>query len=325
MKRDKTHMCIAIFLLIALFAGVESPAMAQPRNILTDPLSPYRLPSIGDHFAEMINQMQEYGRQVQDFNREIATARREFWNAYPAAADFPRASSRLGHILTAKDYLFLNRYFTDVAAGGKGSQIHILLDSAGGQVDGGISPAAQPYFYKWASAVTENLFSGRQGLLGSIDFLRQVNTNPASVWAEIRKSDPLYQEYVAIRDLEEYRKANKVPQGFPAEAWRVALIGIAITERKKDSFFDAPRDPYGEALKIITSEKGFDDQCPIAVKNLFGPLSTAGTCGCLKQLFSGFRWEEDRWSIETDFSEERLLAAMVFEVGMKEKATACLH
>lgn len=315
--------CSVFRIIVGLMLATMSTS-AQT-GLLTHPLSPYRIPTVADHAGEALMAMRRYSQEVQSFNSGIEQARKQYFGAYQGGPPPLRVSQEFSTLLMAKDYFFLIRHMQSAATGGYNAPT-IVLDAVSGQLDGGISPTAIRAYNRWANEVTDRLLDGRAGLSGALRFLAQASGDPEELRAKINESDNLYQQYVVLRDLEEFRKYGVVPHNFPKTAWQMALVGVEYVNIQSESLVGrdkGPENPYMDALTAHLDKKDFQNKCESAVNNIFGSVKS-NSCTCLQNLFSEVAYVSDQWKLQTEFSESRLLAMMVADFGTKGRSVQCI-
>jgi hypothetical protein len=260
------------------------------------------IPTIGDHLGSALQSAGEFAALKVQLSVQVGAAREKFWRLYPDKPGFAEARAEFARLLRDKDNYYL---MVRIA---KPLNDPVFVSWTGGEVDGGIRSMVNPAFQVWEDAM-------RAGFGTDLLRLLQIATNPAMA-KEIRaQAEPLYERYVARRNLEEFREAGKAPPELPASTWKLALLAI-------DAGID---DPYGAGVLAAEQGSQFEAQCATEVPLALGvPRIPAGACGCLQKVLQGAS-PVSQWTLRTAFTQERFLVASVSRIGLHEKVAACLR
>jgi hypothetical protein len=288
---------------MALACFVASAAHAQLSN---DPVMNQALrqqagmQSMADMVAGAAKSGAEVNSRMAEIGARVASARDRYWATYPNGPGFEAAKQEFDAALKSKDFFHLLGATTNTAG---------IMAFLGGNVDGGIPYGARPAFEAWVTEVMKNLMEGKSSLIEAFS-----NTEHAR--AQIIRADPWYRSYVVRRNFEEFRRQGKVPPNVDADAWRISLAGLEITQ-------NPPPDPYTTAFATVAQKKAFANRCPAELSSILHKPLSAASCGCLRDFFKSVN-PYYTWRLETQFTAEEFLTASVAGAGTPDKVAACV-
>lgn len=301
-RTSRRGLCSAVAAFVAMY--VVTTEAQWSKDPVTNLMMQRNLgiPTIGDHIGSALQSAGEFAALKVQLSAQIGAAREKFWRLYPDKPGFAEARSEFARLLRDKDdYYLLVRIARPL-------NHPVFVSWTGGEVDGGIRPLVNPAFEVWEDSM-------RAGFGTDLLRLLQIATSPDMAKSIRAEAEPLYERYVARRNLEEFREAGKVPPELPESTWKLALLAI-------DAGID---DPY--ASGILAAEKGsqFETQCATEVPLALGvPRIPASACGCLQKVLQGAS-PVSRWTLQTNFTREAFLVASVSRIGLHEKVAGCLR
>ncbi len=212
-----------------------------------------------------------------EFDDKIEAARRRFWATYPDKSGHEQARSDFAALLRAKDLYYMQNNLTFRAddrtraqqGPGATAPISRVLESATGQLDGGVRQRAKPEFYDWVDAVHDHLLShGTHEISSLSDLHSYLSEEPGRIVSAVEQSQSEYEVYVVARDWAEFDAAGREPAGannpyvygalmfmrFERVPWDDAvtdyvtmanLMGVSETEPADKKVHAAPKDNGG--------------------------------------------------------------------------------
>lgn len=207
-----------LMLALGLALGAALPAQAQTVWI--------GRPTIGDvmrhHLTEAIKLQQEAVRSKAEFSAQLAQARQAFFDTASKPESRAPAEMRFADLLYAKDLVYMSGLLN--AGTGQESKKHNAAFHmlTGGDIDGGISPAARTAFDGWINAMRESL-----GAKHPNQFI--LVTNEGQLRAALDAAAPAYARYKQLRDQFEI---DRFTTGKAVGMARVAPGSFALHEQQ---------------------------------------------------------------------------------------------
>ncbi|HEX2862470.1 MAG TPA: hypothetical protein VHN79_12565 [Lacunisphaera sp.] len=167
--------------------------------------------SIADNAMGALTSAAQYAQSRQAMTEAFEAARRDYWAKYPDQPGFAEAEREFARQLERRELYYL---WQTLATGRPMTQVSALNVLTGGSRGYEIPFAAQNLFFNgWVPELRRQLGATGQQML---------NFN-AMTAEDLRRAmeaaQPAYQEYVIKRDLEEFRRAGRMPPGVDASYW----------------------------------------------------------------------------------------------------------
>jgi hypothetical protein len=175
--------------------------------------------SVADNAFDALKSAAEYARLRQTAADELVAARSRYWALYPDKPGFKEAEREFSRLLTRRELYYLSQ---TINTGQPQTQMSALNVLTGGSRGYEIPFAAQNLFFNgWVPAVRAQL-GGGQVVLHSSEELRRA----------IEASQPQFDEYMIVRDLEEFRLAGRTPPGIAAPYWTFVSGVVEILDQE---------------------------------------------------------------------------------------------
>ena len=201
--------------VVVLPGGEPAPVPIPEEEITKEEQNQFAFNRIGKGMQRDLQQLQANALAKKMNQTKLQVLRRQFWQGFPQTQTNESLKQQYAEALLQKD---LQLIYGGITTGSSGFMSQVYRVS----LDGGVAPIARPLFDRWMKEIRKRLDIREVGKLQQLENLKAFNRTKLA--EAIRATAPLAEQYVLLRDWNEYHSAGHQQDFYPSPQAYLAFL-----------------------------------------------------------------------------------------------------